>query len=455
MNPSTTNAPPQTAELDRAGDLPSIAVPVTLQVNGLAHELVIDPRVSLLDALARPPAADRHEEGLQPGRVRRLHGAGGRRAHPVLPGARRPVRGPRHHDHRRAGERRGRPCAAGRVHRARRISVRLLHARPDLLGRRHAATNSRQGVPSAVTPIALEHRPTNLSDEELKERMSGNLCRCGAYVGICDAIRDGASTIGGDAMKPFAYARPTSARRRSTLVAQPANAKFLGGGTNLVDLMRENIEQPDALVDVTAPAVLARSTSAPDGGLSHRRRRAEHRGRARPAGARALSGAVAGDPVRRLGADPQHGDGRRQPDAAHALLLLLRRGGALQQAAARARAATRSTASTACTRFSARRDACIATHPSDMCVALAALDATVHVAGPHGSARFPSTSFIACPATRRTSRPSCRPGELITSVELAAARLRRALAVSQGARPSELCLRAGQRRRRRRDRATA
>jgi xanthine dehydrogenase YagT iron-sulfur-binding subunit len=45
-----------------------------------------------------------------------------------------------------------------------------------------------QGVPSAVTPIASTSA-TSLNHDELKERMSGNLCRCGAYVGICDAIR--------------------------------------------------------------------------------------------------------------------------------------------------------------------------------------------------------------------------------------------------------------------------
>jgi xanthine dehydrogenase YagT iron-sulfur-binding subunit len=43
----------------------------------------------------------------------------------------------------------------------------------------------RDGLPSAVTAGVME-----FSDEEIKERMSGNLCRCGAYVGICEAIRD-------------------------------------------------------------------------------------------------------------------------------------------------------------------------------------------------------------------------------------------------------------------------
>jgi len=45
-----------------------------------------------------------------------------------------------------------------------------------------------RGVPSAVT-MSSSGTPAVLTEQELKERMSGNLCRCGAYVGICDAIR--------------------------------------------------------------------------------------------------------------------------------------------------------------------------------------------------------------------------------------------------------------------------
>ena len=52
-------------------------------------------------------------------------------------------------------------------------------------------------------------------------------------------------------MKNFAYTRAADAAHATNLIAQNGRAKFLGGGTNLVDLMRENIEQPDALVDVT------------------------------------------------------------------------------------------------------------------------------------------------------------------------------------------------------------
>jgi len=52
--------------------------------------------------------------------------------------------------------------------------------------------------------------------------------------------------------------------------------------------------------------------------------------------------------------------------------------------------------------FGASRQ-CIATHPSDMCVALAALDAVVQVEGPQARAAFRSQSFIVCPATHRRS----------------------------------------------------
>src|SRR5258706_10749768 len=52
-------------------------------------------------------------------------------------------------------------------------------------------------------------------------------------------------------MKNFAYSRADTVESAVSLLSQQANSKFLGGGTNLVDLMRENIEQPDALIDVT------------------------------------------------------------------------------------------------------------------------------------------------------------------------------------------------------------
>ena len=52
-------------------------------------------------------------------------------------------------------------------------------------------------------------------------------------------------------MRNFTYTRAKTTQEALTFLSTQANAKFLGGGTNLVDLMRENIEQPDALIDVT------------------------------------------------------------------------------------------------------------------------------------------------------------------------------------------------------------
>ncbi|WP_224011042.1 2Fe-2S iron-sulfur cluster-binding protein [Cupriavidus pinatubonensis] len=48
-----------------------------------------------------------------------------------------------------------------------------------------------RGLPSAVSADMVSQ--SALSDEEIKERMSGNLCRCGAYVGLCEAIKDAAT----------------------------------------------------------------------------------------------------------------------------------------------------------------------------------------------------------------------------------------------------------------------
>jgi xanthine dehydrogenase YagS FAD-binding subunit len=61
---------------------------------------------------------------------------------------------------------------------------------------------------------------------------------------------------------------------------------------------------------------------------------------------------------------------------------------------------------------------CIATHPSDMCVALAALDATVHLLGPDGERRVPLIDFHQLPGNTPHIETVLRPGELITAIEL-------------------------------------
>ena len=136
--------------------------------------------------------------------------------------------------------------------------------------------------------------------------------------------------------------------------------------------------------------------------------------------AHALSGAGQALAGRRLGPAAQQGDHRRQPAAAHPLLLLLRPAQALQQARSPAPAARPSAASTASTPILGASDACIATHPSDMAVAMRALDAQVETLQPGGGAPRDPDRRLPPPARRHAaaSRPTWTPGELITAVIL-------------------------------------
>src|ERR1700679_1939609 len=84
----------------------------------------------------------------------------------------------------------------------------------------------------------------------------------------------GVTRIRRRAMRNFTYSRAETVEGAISLLSCQANSKFLGGGTNLVDLMRENIEQPDALIDVTrmSPGQMTDGgiDELPDGGLSIR-----------------------------------------------------------------------------------------------------------------------------------------------------------------------------------------
>jgi xanthine dehydrogenase YagS FAD-binding subunit len=217
-------------------------------------------------------------------------------------------------------------------------------------------------------------------------------------------------------MKSFAYARAADLEAAVQLLSKTPNAKLLGGGTNLVDLMRENIEQPDALVDVTG-LPLDRIEERPDGGLV--------------IGATVRNTAVAGHPVVR----------DRYPLLAQAIVF-----GASGQIRNMATVAGNLMQRTRCLYFydhAARcnkrapgagcdaiggfnrmhailgaSDSCIATHPSDMCVALAALDAKVNVVGPSGARSIAFEDFHRLPEDTPHIETDLRPGELITGVEI-------------------------------------
>jgi xanthine dehydrogenase YagT iron-sulfur-binding subunit len=181
----------QIAELDWQVEIAtaerSNQTPITLTVNGVAHNIVVEPRVSLLDALREKL----HLTGTKKGCDQGACGActiladGGRilsclalaiqyedREITTVEGlASEESLSPLQqafvtHDGFQCGY-----CTSGQI-----CSATAMMREFD------------SGMPSAVTHD-ITHGPVEFSQEEIKERMSGNLCRCGAYIGICEAIR--------------------------------------------------------------------------------------------------------------------------------------------------------------------------------------------------------------------------------------------------------------------------
>ena len=216
-------------------------------------------------------------------------------------------------------------------------------------------------------------------------------------------------------MTPFAYVRAGDA---SAAVRQGAlaGAKYLGGGTNLVDLLRETIEAPSTLVDVTG--LSSTIEVQPDGGLL--------------IGAAARNSAVA----------EHHAVRTRYPALARAIVA-----GASAQIRNMATMGGNVLQRTRCTYFYdndgsrcnkrhpgqgcdaaegfnrihailGASPACVATHPSDMCVALAAFDAVAHLRGPQGERTLPFDALHLLPGDHPEVETALKPGELITAIAL-------------------------------------
>jgi xanthine dehydrogenase YagS FAD-binding subunit len=176
-------------------------------------------------------------------------------------------------------------------------------------------------------------------------------------------------------MKPFRYERAQDmARAVATLTGEPGGA-FLAGGTNLVDLMKLGVVEPDVLVDVRE-LTSGKIEDLPGGGLR--------------IGAAVTNSDLAAD--RRVRA--------RYP--------------VLSQASG-------CSALGGYTRYHAilgASESCVATHPSDMAVALAALDATVRVLGPDGARSIPLVEFHRLPGDAPERDTVLTHGELITAVDV-------------------------------------
>jgi xanthine dehydrogenase YagS FAD-binding subunit len=216
----------------------------------------------------------------------------------------------------------------------------------------------------------------------------------------------------------YSSATDTSSALKLFSESPDRNARFLAGGTNLVDLMREGIEQPQSIVDITR-LPLAEVQELPNGDLR--------------VGAMVRNSHLAAHPLIRekylllsqailMGASAQ-------------LRNMATTGGNLMQRTRcyyfydGAAACNKRVPGSGCdamegfNRIHAILGAsphCIATHPSDMCVALAALDVSVNITGPSGERRVAFTDFHRLPGDNPGRDTNLEPGELITSIDLPA-----------------------------------
>ncbi|MGI4739628.1 MAG: FAD binding domain-containing protein [Janthinobacterium lividum] len=216
-------------------------------------------------------------------------------------------------------------------------------------------------------------------------------------------------------MNQFQYVRPTKPQAAIDAVAKDANAKFIAGGTNLVDLMKRGVMTPQKLVDINRLPLA----------------KIETMGAGLRIGALALNSAVADD---------------KHVRAQHPLLALALNAGASPQLRNMATVGGNMLQRTRCSYFYdlsmpcnkrepgtgcaalegvnrmhaifGASEQCIAVHPSDMSVALVALDATVLVSGPKGDRRIAFADLHRLPGTTPQRDTNLEAGELITAIDL-------------------------------------
>jgi xanthine dehydrogenase YagS FAD-binding subunit len=218
-------------------------------------------------------------------------------------------------------------------------------------------------------------------------------------------------------MKPFTYERISSPAEAAAAAARTQGAKFIAGGTNLLDLMKLEIEAPTHLIDVNGLG-LDRIEKTSDGGLrigalvrntdlaADKRVRKDYAvlSRALLAGASGQlrnKATTAGNLLQRTRCpyfyDTNQPCNKRRPGSGCAAI-----GGYSRQLG-----------------VIGVSDACIATHPSDMAVAMRALDGTVETVKPDGAARaIPIADFHRLPGDTPHIETALEPGELITAVTL-------------------------------------
>ena len=217
-------------------------------------------------------------------------------------------------------------------------------------------------------------------------------------------------------MIDFQYARASDAAEALRLIAGDPRAKFIAGGTNLIDLMKMDVERPTTVIDITR-LPMKHIEGTPGGGL-------------------------------RIGALVRNTDLAYHPlvEERYPVLASAVMAGASQQLRNMASTGGNLLQRTRCHYFydtaapcnkrepgsgcSAIKghnrmhailgasDACIATHPSDMCVALALLEAKIHVTGPSGDRAIAFADFHRLPGDTPERDTNLGAGEMITEVEL-------------------------------------
>ena len=218
-------------------------------------------------------------------------------------------------------------------------------------------------------------------------------------------------------MNRFSYSRATDLGAAVQAIAPPG-AKVIAGGTNLVDLMKYNVEAPSRLIDITRLPGL-RDVEAVEGGLR--------------IGALVSNAALAAHPEVEaryplLSATILHGASPQLRNAASTGGNLLQRTRCYYfydpaTPCNKREPGTGCPAKAGLSRIHAilgASDSCIATHPSDMCVALAALMATVQVTGPNGERTIPFAEFHRLPGDTPWLDSTLARDEIITSVTLPA-----------------------------------
>jgi xanthine dehydrogenase YagS FAD-binding subunit len=217
-------------------------------------------------------------------------------------------------------------------------------------------------------------------------------------------------------MNNFAYARARDVTDAVRLIAADPAAKFVAGGTNLIDLMKENVARPSQLIDITH-LPLDKIEETPDGGLRigalvansdlayHPRIEARYPllGSAILAGASAQlrnMASAAGNLLQRTRClyfyDTTTPCNKREPGSGCSAIDGINRMHAILGTS----------------------EHCIAAHPSDMCVALAVLEARVLATGEGGGRSIAFADFHRLPGDTPQIDSSLRPDEIITAIEL-------------------------------------